>query len=118
MNGTGIFGQLSKLTFYLIHLKHLIKPEGQILIDSSDIIYMFQEDDGSNWIDLNKAYYGELEYHLSYKGQEAHSLKWLYLDFERLKAACNSIGLHCERVTQGEHFDYLARITVTNEYNR
>ena len=52
MNGTGIFEQLSKLTSNLIHLKHLLKPNGQILIDSSDIIYMFQEDDRSIWMDL------------------------------------------------------------------
>ena len=64
------------------------------------------------WMDLKKEYYGELEYHLSYKGQKAHPFKWLYLDFERLKAACIRAGLHCEKITQGKHFDYLARITV------
>ena len=112
MNGTGIFEDLSKLTRYLLHLKRLLKPKGQVLLDSSDIIYMFCEDDGSSWMNLSKDYYGELSYNLSYKGEIENPFKWLYLDFERLRSACLSIGLNCERVIQGDHFDYLARITA------
>ena len=40
MNGTGIFQELSQVSKYLKHLKSLLKPQGQILIDSSDITYM------------------------------------------------------------------------------
>jgi len=38
MNGTGIFGRLIQITAYLEHLKSLLTPNGQILIDSSDLI--------------------------------------------------------------------------------
>ncbi|TXD81085.1 class I SAM-dependent methyltransferase [Subsaximicrobium wynnwilliamsii] len=111
MNGTGIFQELKQLSTYLKHLKSLLKPNGQILIDSSDIQYMYEDDDGGLWIDTNAEYYGELDYFLSYKGEEELPMKWLYLDFERLNLACESVGLTCEKSTEGEHFDYLARLT-------
>ena len=112
MNGTGIFENLEQLSTYLKHLKTLLKPNGQILIDSSDISYMYEDEDGGTWLDLNHHYYGELEYYLSYKGEEAEPMTWLYLDFETLNTACQLIGLHCEKVMDGAHFDYLARITL------
>lgn len=112
MNGTGIFQELSQIMVYLEHLKSLLNANGQILIDSSDIQYMYEDDDGGLWIDTNANYYGELDYFLSYKGEEEEPMKWLYLDFERLQLACETVGLHCEKVIDGEHFDYLAKITV------
>jgi cyclopropane fatty-acyl-phospholipid synthase-like methyltransferase len=52
MNGTGIFGTLKEPPFFT-KLKSLLKPDGQILIDSSDIIYMFDNDeDGGKWIQV------------------------------------------------------------------
>lgn len=111
MNGTGIFQELSQVATYLTHLKSLLKPNGQILIDSSDIQYMYEDEDGGLWIDTNANYYGELDYFLSYKGEDEDPMKWLYLDFERLTLACESVGLQCDNVMDGEHFDYLARIT-------
>ena len=111
MNGTGIFQELSQVSMYLNHLKTLLKPNGQILIDSSDIQYMYEDEDGGLWIDTNANYYGELDYFLSYKGEDEDPMKWLYLDFERLQLACDTVGLKCEKIMDGEHFDYLARIT-------
>ena len=111
MNGTGIFQEASQVSKYLNHLKSLLKPNGQILIDSSDIQYMYEDDDGGLWIDTNANYYGELDYFLSYKGEQDDPMKWLYIDFERLQMACDSVGLKCKKVLDGEHFDFLARIT-------
>ena len=110
MNGTGIFQELSQVSKYLSHLKSLLKPSGQILIDSSDIKYMYEDEDGGFWVDTNTGYYGELDYFLSYKDEKEAPMKWLYLDFETLKLACETVGLKCELVTEGEHFDYLARL--------
>ncbi|MEM1001364.1 MAG: methyltransferase domain-containing protein [Bacteroidota bacterium] len=111
MNGTGIFEEYSKLTFYLNHLKSILSPKGQILIDSSDIIYMFQDEDGGTWMNLNNDYYGNLDYYVSYKGEDDLPFKWLYLDYDRLKTACEEVGLVCEKIADGKHFDYLARIS-------
>ncbi|NRD24563.1 methyltransferase domain-containing protein [Winogradskyella litoriviva] len=110
MNGTGIFQELSLVSQNLKHLKSLLKPNGQILIDSSDISYMYEDEDGGQWLDLNQGYPGELNYYLSYKGEKEAAMKWLYLDFETLKTACLTVGLKCEKVMDGEHFDYLARL--------
>ncbi len=112
MNGTGIFEELSQVSKYLKHLKSLLNPNGQILIDSSDIKYMFEDEDGGTWIDLNSRYYGELDYYLSYKGEEETPLKWLYLDFETLHTACQTVDLQCEKIMDGAHYDYLARIML------
>ncbi|MDW5288832.1 class I SAM-dependent methyltransferase [Formosa sp. PL04] len=112
MNGTGVFQKLSYVTKYLSHLKSLLKPNGQLLIDSSDIQYMYEDEDGGLWIDTNANYYGELDYYLSYKGEKETALTWLYLDFETLKTACIEVGLTCENIKEGDHFDYLAKLTI------
>ena len=111
MNGTGIFQTLNDVPHYLKHLKSLLNDNGQILIDSSDIKYMYENEDGGFWIDTNANYYGELDYFLSYKGKKEIPMKWLYLDFNTLLTASTSVGLKCELITEGEHFDYLARVS-------
>ena len=111
MNGTGIFQTLAQTSAYLQKLKLLLNPGGQILIDSSDLIYLFDEDeDGSKWIPYDGKYYGELNFTLQYKNQE-ESFPWLYLDFNTLQRACLANELSCELIVEGENYDYLARIT-------
>ncbi len=114
MNGTGIFQELTQLPHYLKHLKALLNVDGQILIDSTDINYMFEDDDGGYWQDMHANYYGELDYFLSYKGEEELPMKWLYLDFNTLLTASKAVGLECELVMEGAHFDYLARLFKKN----
>ena len=111
MNGTGIFQKLSLTPKYLTHLKSLLKPNGQILIDSSDIKYMYEDENGKYWMDNNADYYGEIDYYISYKGKKETPTKWLYLDFKTLNFLCKTVGLKCELVEKGEHFDYLARLS-------
>jgi len=111
MNGTGIFQEMSQVVMYLKHLKALLNADGQILIDSSDISYMYSEDDEVEIeVENQSGYYGELDYYISYRGENEIPMKWLYLDFETLKAACLKAGLQCEKVMDGLHFDYLARL--------
>ncbi|MEM6516682.1 MAG: class I SAM-dependent methyltransferase [Bacteroidota bacterium] len=110
MNGTGIFQELEKVQIYVEHLKNILNPNGQILIDSSDLKYMYQDDDGGLWIDTNANYYGELDYYLSYKGEAETPIKWLYLGFETLQKECEKVNLKCDKIVDGEHFDYLAKI--------
>ncbi|GGF18573.1 class I SAM-dependent methyltransferase [Flavobacterium limi] len=113
MNGTGIFGKLKNCNSYLSKLKSLLNPGGQILIDSSDIIYMFDEDeDGGKWIPSDKNYYGELVFTISYKGEKEEPFDWLYLDYNTLQNAAVANGLKCELILEGEHYDYLAKLTI------
>jgi len=113
MNGTGICGRLKNLAPFLRHLKSLLNQGGQILIDSSDIRYMFEEDeDGGIWVPSITEYYGELTFNLTYKGQKEKPFDWLYVDFSTLSRIAASQGLLCEKIREGEHYDYLARISV------
>ncbi len=112
MNGTGIFGTLAQTSAYLQKLKTLLTPNGQILLDSSDIIYMFDDDeDGGKWIP-GDGYYGELTFTVSYKNETEEPFPWLYLDYNTLQNAAHANGLQCTLVQEGSHYDYLARLTL------
>lgn len=87
-------------------------PGGQILVDSSDLRYLFLQDDGSILINLNDKYYGEVEYRMSYKNQKGRRFPWLFIDDQLLEYHANQNGFDFERVAEGDHFDYLARITL------
>ena len=91
-------------------LKALLNPGGQILIDSSDLKYIYENEDGSFDINLNGAYYGEVDYQMIYKDVKGDRFDWLYVDFPLLKSIAETCGLHGELVAEGEHYDYLARI--------
>ncbi len=111
MNGTGIFGTLKETSKYLQKLKSLLNPNGQILIDSSDIIYMFDNDeDGGKWIPGGN-YYGELIFKIRYKNETEDEFPWLYLDYNTLQNAAFANGLQCELILEGEHYDYLAKLS-------
>ena len=105
MNGTGIFQTILESSKYLQKLKSLLNPNGQILIDSSDIIYMFDEDEVPT-----DNYYGELTFTISYKNETENPFPWLYLDYTLLEKLAEENGLQYELIENGEHYDYLARL--------
>ncbi|NDV43637.1 class I SAM-dependent methyltransferase [Flagellimonas sediminis] len=113
MNGIGLAGTLSNLTAFLQHLASLLRENGQILLDSSDIIYMFDEDeDGGFWIPNNGHYYGEVNFTMQYKEWKTEPFDWIYLDYNTLQNACWANGLECELIVSGKHYDYLAKLTL------
>jgi SAM-dependent methyltransferase len=112
MNGTGIFGTLKETPTFLQKLKSLLNKNGQILIDSSDIIYMFDQDDDGAYEIPASGYYGELTFTVSYKNETETTFPWLYLDYNTLQNAALANGLQCELILEGEHFDYLARLSI------
>jgi SAM-dependent methyltransferase len=105
MNGTGIFRTVAETPKYLQKLKSLLNPNGQILIDSSDIIYMFDDDEVPT-----ETYYGELTFSISYKNQTEEAFPWLYLDYNLLHKLALDTNLNCELLSKGTHYDYLARL--------
>lgn len=112
MNGTGIAGKLSQLPALLNRLKELLSEEGQILIDSSDLKYIYENEDGSMDIDLNAPYYGEVDYHMQYRDIKGEPFDWLYTDPMLLASVSKQCGLQCQIMEQGEHYDYLAKLTL------
>ncbi|MGV0828370.1 class I SAM-dependent methyltransferase [Empedobacter brevis] len=112
MNGTGIFQNLVLINVFLDKIKQLLTENGQVIIDGTDIIYMFDEDeDGGKWIPSNGNYYGELDFTVHYKGEQEETIQWLYLDFDTLKNACNYHQLKCVKL-KTEEDSYLAKITL------
>ena len=111
MNGTGFFQKLKFTQKYLNYLSGLLTNTGQILIDSSDILFMYEEEDGSYWRDANRDYYGEVTFQTKYKDLISKPFDWLYLDFESLKKEAAKVGLTCLKVEDGPHYEYLARLT-------
>lgn len=110
MNGTGIFQTLAQTSSYLQKLKSLLAINGQILIDSSDIIYMYDENEDGSFLVPADSYYGELTFTITYKNQVEEAFPWLYLDYNTLQNAAIANGLQCELIKEGKHFDYLARL--------
>lgn len=111
MNGAGLARTINGMTQLLNQAKNILNKDGQILMDSSDINYMFEEEDGSVWIDLNATYHGEVQYQMEYKNHITEPFSWLFIDFERLSLIAESLGWKCDLVEEGNHFDYLARLT-------
>jgi SAM-dependent methyltransferase len=115
MNGSGIAGTLSGLNDLLGHLATLLEPDGQLLMDSTDISYLFEEDDGSLWIDLaNAAYFGEMKYTVSTKGLSSESFPWLFVDINTLSSVAECHGFQTEKILEGNEGSYLARLTKNN----
>ncbi len=112
MNGAGIGETLSGLEKLLKHLQKLLAGNGQILIDSTDIKYLFEEEDGSFWMDLaNESYYGEMEYEVKYK-KSTSEFKWLFVDFQNLKRIAGEVGFDCNLMQKGKHNDFLAQLKL------
>jgi len=48
---------------------------------------------------------------VKYKGQKEKPFPWMYVDYNTLQNVAISVGLECELIAEGEHFDYLAKLS-------
>jgi len=110
MNGIGLVGDLKGLSRFLTHSRNILNKGGQILLDSSDLMYVYQQDDGSVQINLNEAYYGEVKYYFEYNGITGEPFKWLFVDFSTLSEYANQYGFQCELVLEDENHQFLAKL--------
>ena len=111
MNGVGISEKLENLTSFLLHLKALLSSEGSILLDSSDVIYMYEEEDRGAILKETENYYGEVAFEMVYLGQFSKLIHWLFVDFSTLESHAQKAGLKCELIIQGYHYDFLVRLS-------
>jgi len=112
MNGIGLVETLDGFQKFFGHCRSLLNPNGQILFDSSDIIYLFEDEDGSYLINLNDKYYGEVDFQVSYNNKDGEAFPWLFIDFDNIQYLAEQNGFRAELIQKGEHFDYLARLTI------
>ena len=111
MNGIGIVGTLERMPEFFRHLDKILATGGQVLCDSSDISYVFEDENGLIEYPDTGHYYGELSYRMQYKDTIGEPFDWLYIDAETLRKEAEKNGYAVEVVAVGEHFDYMARIT-------
>ena len=111
MNSIGIVGILERLPKFFKQIDKILAPGGQVLCDSSDISYVFETEDGIIELPDDMSYYGEHSFRMQYKDTIGEPFDWLYIDADTLKEKAVRNGYAVEVVAEGEHYDYLARIT-------
>ncbi len=105
MNGIGVAGKLSNLKHTLDHARKLLNKGGALYCDSSDIKYLYEEEDGSYWLDLVTEYYGNFRFQMSYKQAKSEWFDWLYVDYDSLHKIATEVGFTCRKIHDDEnHF--------------
>jgi len=115
MNGIGIAQTLDQLPKMLLHARELLQSGGQILLDSSDLIYLFEEADGSFKIPVGGRYYGEVEYRMTYQDAIGMPFSWLFVDSDLLIQQAATVGLDATILAHGENYHYLAQLTAMSK---
>ncbi len=110
MNGIGIVGTLAEMPRFFSQLDRILAPGGQVLCDSSDICYVFENEDGIIELPPSEGYYGELEYRMQYRDTIGEPFAWLYIDPDTLAEQALRHGFRAEVIARGDHYDYLALI--------
>ena len=111
MNGIGIMGTLERMSVFFKLLDRILAPRGQVLCDSSDICYVYETDDGIIELPDDMEYYGEISFQMQYKDTIGEPFDWLYIDADTLMMKAEENGYAVEVLADGNHYDYLARIT-------
>jgi len=114
MNGAGIAGRIERLPQFFARLNALLAPGGQVLLDSSDLSYVFEDEDGVFIPPPGAPYYGEVEFRMVYRHVRGPRFPWLYIDFDTLAHHASQYGFTATRLLNGPHYDYLARLTPTD----
>lgn len=112
MNGTGIAGTLPHLPTLLRRCTALLAPGGKVLTDSSDLRYLFEDEDGTFSPADFDHYYGEVDYRMVYGTCRGPRFDWLYVDFDTLARTASACGMTAAKLADGAHFDYLAELRV------
>ena len=114
MNGSGIVGKIEFLPLFFDRMKQILAPGGCVLMDSSALRYLFEDENGEMLIDLAADYYGQVDFCMQYGQVVGDSFDWLYIDFDTLALYAANCGFKAELVEEGDHYNYLARLSVAN----
>ncbi|MGI4871699.1 MAG: methyltransferase domain-containing protein [Janthinobacterium lividum] len=116
MNGLGLAGTLDGLDKFLRHARTLLAPDGQILATSSDISYLYEDEDGALVFNLNGPYYGEVTYTFQYKNHTGQPFPWLFIDASLLEDAAQRAGYQADFLGDDENGQYLVRLTLAGGF--
>jgi hypothetical protein len=110
MNGIGVGGRIKNLKNTLQQAYDLTTPNGKVICDSSDLKYLYEDDEGGYWINLNAEYYGEYDFQMQYKETVSDWFEWLYVDFDTLKEYAELVGFKVEKLFDEDNH-YLVELT-------
>ena len=106
MNGLGLAGKLDRVPGFLKKCMSLLAPSGQLLFDSSDISYLFEDETAKK----TEGYFGEVQYKYEYRNKSGDWFDWVYVDQNTLKGICSELSLKLEILHTNEYDQYLARV--------
>jgi SAM-dependent methyltransferase len=106
MNGIGLVGNIEGLRLFLLHVRKLLYPGGQLIFDSSNVAYLY---DGK--IPQGK-YYGEITYAYHYKQKRSGWFTWLYIDKNTLTDIVIKDGWKISILYENAFDHYLAKLTL------
>ena len=109
MNGIGFTGNINGLKLFLQHSKKLLNEGGQMIFDSSNVAYVYD-----NQPPEMENYYGEIKYQYEYKKYKTGWFSWLYIDEKTLVKTATDEGWKTEILYKDEFDQYLARLTVNH----
>ena len=108
MNGIGLTGSIKGFELFLQNAKSLLNPDGQMLFDSSDISYLFENSPKP----IGK-YFGEVSYQYEYKGEKGAWFNWIYIDKETITTIAERNGWHAEILLDDGEDQFLVRLTFS-----
>jgi len=112
MNGIGLVNTIEGLVLFLNQVKANINPGGQIIADSSDITYMYYDEEGALQLNLNAEYHGVVTYQMEYKKIKGQPFTWLFIDYLLLEQYAQQCGYACKLLAEGDNYQYLVQLTL------
>lgn len=110
MNGLGMGQTIEGFINLLRHAKSMLAPDGEILGDTSDIVYMFDHPErikkGRQKTAFEDHYYGLVNFELAYQ-EFREKFRWLYPDPQLVVECAREAGLDATCIQSGSHYDYL-----------
>jgi SAM-dependent methyltransferase len=107
MNGIGLAENIEGLEKLLTQCKKILKKGGQLIFDSSNIAYLYEED-----LSLPNHYYGEVTFQYEYKSEQGAPFGWLYIDQKTLIKLAQQDGWVVQILYEDENDQYLVRLSL------
>lgn len=112
MHGIGMVQDLPGLDRFLKHAHRLLRPDGQILLDSLDVrttvdpVHLAYQEANRK----SGRYIGDIRMRFEYQGQSGPLFGWLHVDPETLSVHAERGGWTCRILCQQDSGDYLAQL--------
>ncbi len=105
MNGIGLAGSIAGLRSFLRQADRLLLPGGQLLFDSSDIAYLWEDR-----LPPANRYYGDISYRYQYRRRYSEWFQWLYIDLALLSRVAIEEGWQTTLLLEDDSDQYLVKL--------